>query len=184
MSSWDPQSGMNVQTLAGQGGTVCSLAWSPDGKLLASGYSDGSIWVWEPEVPEPDTRVQRLSGHTDLVTGLAFAPDGAQFASASFDGTVKLWDTESLGRLQTFSGHTDRVLRVVWSPDGRTLASCSFDHTIWLWDVKEGDLGRYCIGIPLSSTHLPSHPTAATCSVAATMAPCWCGTWKVDSVFA
>jgi len=79
---------MNVQPLAVQGGTVCSLAWSPDGKLLASGCSGGSIWVWEHEVPEPDTRVQRLSGHTDLVTGLAFAPDSAQLASASFDGTL------------------------------------------------------------------------------------------------
>jgi WD40 repeat protein len=51
---WDPQSGTKVQRLSGQGGAVHSLAWNPD----------GSIWVWQPEMPEPDTHVRWLSGHT------------------------------------------------------------------------------------------------------------------------
>ena len=71
---------------------VFSLTWSPDGRLLASGCSDGSIWVWQPEAPEPETRVQVFAAHTDRVMGLAFSPDGTQLASASYDGTVKLWN--------------------------------------------------------------------------------------------
>src|SRR5437868_9377839 len=89
---WDSRSGTLVQRLAGQGGTVYSLTWSPDGMLLACGFADGSISLWEPEAPEPGTGVQHLAGHSHWVPGLAFSPNGTRLASASFDGNVKLWD--------------------------------------------------------------------------------------------
>ena len=137
---WDTDSGTNLRRLAGQSSAVYSVAWRQDGKRLAGGCSDGSIWMWRLEAAESDSHLWQLSGHTHPVTGLAFSPDGIRLASASFDGMVKLWDVESGHCLQTLVGHTDRAFRVAWSPDGHTLASGSFDHTIRLWDGEKGSL--------------------------------------------
>ena len=137
---WDTQSGLNIQTLTGPGSPVYSLTWSLDGRRIASGCSDGSVWVWKPQETEPNISVQVLAEHTHPVTGVAFAPNSTKLASASFDGTVKVWDLESGHCLQTLGDHTDRVMRVAWSPDGRTFASGSFDHTIRLWNDEDGSL--------------------------------------------
>ena len=137
---WDSHSGTNVQTLIGEGGIVFSLVWSPDGRLLACGCSDGSICVWEPQEAEVGAHKHLFMGHAHWVTGLAFSPDGTQLASGSFDGTVKLWNIDSGDCRQTFVGHTDRVTGVAWSSDGCTLATCGFDQTIRLWDIKRGKI--------------------------------------------
>ena len=142
---WDPQRGTPLRALP-HASVVVYLAWSPDGRLLATGCGDGSIWLWQSEVPEPNTPVQVLSAHTSWVTGLAFSPDGTRLASASRDGIVKQWDLTTGDCLQTLSKHTAAVLRVVWSPDGRTLASCSYDATIRVWDLQEGRVNRVLQG--------------------------------------
>jgi WD40 repeat protein/transcriptional regulator with XRE-family HTH domain len=136
---WDLRSYTLRETLS-HPHTVSAIAWSPKGRLFASGDFSGVIRVWEQHRTEPTTCIQAFSGHTDWVMGLAFAPDGSLLASGSRDGTVKLWDVAS-GRLrQTTAGHTDGMNRVAWSPDGRTLASGSRDTTIRLWDVEEGSV--------------------------------------------
>ncbi len=135
---WDARSGVNVQTITVQGGTVNCVAWSPDGTQLAGGGFDRCIRVWALQGTQPATCVQTLSGHTHWVVGLAWSPDGAQLASGSCDRTVKVWDVASGYVCQTLSGHTDHVYATAWSPDGRTVASAGLDGTIWLWDVKRG----------------------------------------------
>ncbi len=117
-----------------------SVAFSPDGKTLASGSLDETTILWD--VSNPRSPVQMgtpLTGHTNSVYGVAFSPDGKTLSSSSPDGTVILWDISSLlspVQLGTpLTGYTDSVYGVAFSPDGKTLVSGSGDGTVILWQV-------------------------------------------------
>ncbi len=123
--------------LHGHSDRVASLAFSPDGRLLASGSWDGSIVLWEASTGRP---LDRLTGHADAVTDLAFSPDGRLLASASFDWQVRLWPLSAAGEVQPsgvriLEGHTDWVSAVAFSPDGAQLASAGYDGLILLWTL-------------------------------------------------
>ena len=120
-----------IATLEGHTDGVAAVSFSPDGSLLASGSSDGTILLWDMRSRE---RVATL-GHTDGVAAVSFSPDGSLLASGSSDGTILLWDMRSRERVATL-GHTDGVVAVSFSPDGSLLASGSSDGTILLWDMR------------------------------------------------
>jgi WD40 repeat protein len=102
------------------------VAFSPDGRLLATASADGTVRLWA--VPTGEAKAT-LRGHTDSVGHVAFSPDGLRLATASADATVRLWDATTAERLLTFSGHTGGVWRVAFSPDGAWLATASADGT-------------------------------------------------------
>ena len=117
--------------------SVTSVAFSPDGKILASGGWGGTIKLWDVE---SGALLKTLKSHSKPVSSVSFSPDGKILASGSGDKTIKLWDVKSGTLLKTLEGHFDSVSSVSFSPDGRILASGSGDDTIKLWDVESGAL--------------------------------------------
>ena len=124
-----------ARVLEGHGGGVSSAAFSPDGNLLASSATDGTVRLWDPATGQ---LIATLEGHGDWVDGVAFSPDGDLLASAGSDGTVRLWDPATGQLIATLEGHSDWVQSVAFSPDGRLLASASSDRTVRLWDLATG----------------------------------------------
>jgi WD40 repeat protein len=107
------------------------VAFSPDGKLLASAGADKVVRLWDAATGKPTAA---LKGHKDDVYSVAFSPDGKTLASGSYDKTVRLWDAGGK-HLATLKAHTSTVNTVAFSPDGKVLATGSNDGTIRLWDL-------------------------------------------------
>jgi WD40 repeat protein len=123
--------GVNEYRLEGHSKSVSSVAFSPDGKTLASASADNTIKVWDLQSQKP---IATLAGHSASVNSVAFSPDGKTLASASRDNTIKVWDLQSQKPIATLAGHSASVNSVTFSPDGKTLASASRDNTIKVWN--------------------------------------------------
>ena len=118
----------------GYTGNMLSLAFSPDGRTLASGSADRMVKLWDVETGQQ--KGSSMLGHAEAVVAVAFSPDGRMLASGSWDKTIVLWDVATQRQLgPPLVGHLDHVQTIAFSPDGRILASGSWDHTTRLWDV-------------------------------------------------
>jgi tetratricopeptide (TPR) repeat protein len=106
------------------------VAFSPDGKTIVSGSSDGTVRLWDlggNPIGQP------FEGHKGSVNSVAFSPDGKTIVSGGSDGRVRLWDLRGNPIGEPFEGHIDDVNSVAFSPDGETLVSGSSDETVRLW---------------------------------------------------
>jgi WD40 repeat protein/serine/threonine protein kinase/tetratricopeptide (TPR) repeat protein len=136
---WNARTGAEIRTIEGHTSDLQTVAFSPDGKRLASAGWDNKIKVWDLASGKGPVTIDRHSG---VVHQVSFSPDGRFVASASWDGTVGLWDSSSGTEVRTFRGHTGLVHSVAFSPDGERLASAGADHQVKVWDVMTEQEGR------------------------------------------
>ena len=130
---WNAKTGALLKILTGHSSPIYSVAFSPDGKMIASG-SWYSIRLWDVNTGEHLKTINSGNAYS-----IAFSPDGKTIASGSRgDNTIHLWDINTGERLQKFTGHSDAVLSVAFSIDGKMIASGSWDDTLRLWDVNTG----------------------------------------------
>ena len=113
--------------------SVNAVAFSPDGRKVATASYDNTARLWDVET---EKQIQRLE-HDGSVYGVAFSPDGKKLATASSDSSARLWDVRTGKQIQRLE-HDRSVNAVAFSPDGQKLATASSDSSARLWDVRTG----------------------------------------------
>ncbi len=129
---WDLKTNKLLHTLTGHKSDVLSVAFSPDGKTLAT-CSKEDVRLWNTEGGHNRSIINHFA-----ILDVAFSPDGKTLASGNDDNTVSLWDKKSAKLINTLIGHKERVSNVVFSPHGETLASADYNNVL-LWNVKTGE---------------------------------------------
>ncbi|MFE7113910.1 hypothetical protein ACFU99_00575 [Streptomyces sp. NPDC057654] len=128
--------------LADKAGAVNAVAFSPNGRTLASGRGNGTVRLWNvADKAHPTDLGKPLKAHSKAIRAVAFSRDGRVLATGSLDKTIRLWDMSdaahptSLGAPLT--GHTHDVRAIAFSPDEHTMATGSVDNTVRLWDIAD-----------------------------------------------
>jgi WD40 repeat protein len=137
--------GSTLVTYTGHLSQVATVAWSPDGKRIASGSWDQTVQVWDAT---SGAQPFIYRGHTTNVNAVAWSPIRTSQSIASASGNsffkgehiVQLWNAATGGHILTYGGHTQPVRSVAWSPNGMSIASGSEDKTVQIWDASRGIL--------------------------------------------
>ncbi|MBD2441613.1 Ig-like domain-containing protein, partial [Nostoc sp. FACHB-110] len=130
------EKGNEIYHPTGHENPVRAVAYSPDGKTIATGAEDSRIAIWDEETGKLRNILQ---GHRSFVNDVVFSPDGSILASASQDNTIKFWNLKTSEATRTLLGHADGVTSIAFSPDGKLLASASDDGSVRLWPVVSGE---------------------------------------------
>jgi hypothetical protein len=126
---------------------IRTLAWSADGRHIATGHEDGTVRIWDVDAGTALV----LHGHGRGVNSVAFSPDSSRVVSASPDHTARVWHTDGTGTPVVFASHDGSVFLARFSPDGRWVITSASDQTVRIWrvdgvgetDVLPGHLGYF-----------------------------------------
>jgi WD40 repeat protein len=135
---WSLRTLRQIRQFAGHSDAVFSVAFSPNGRLLASGSADDTVRLWNVYAPTSATGSigQPLTGHHGYVWTVAFSPDGTTLASGSEDGTTRLWDVASRTQIgQPLGVDPLRIATVAFSRNGESLLSGGRDGVVHIWPV-------------------------------------------------
>lgn len=132
---WDmARGGVKRMELEGHTDAIYSIAFSPNGALLASGSRDNSVRIWDIQTGK---ELFFSLAHNAEVHSVAFGPDGALLASGGGDGKIRLWDVKNDQEKIVLDAHPIQVECLAFSPDGKFLASAGqYDTEIRLWDTQ------------------------------------------------
>ncbi len=123
-------------SLVNESQNIYTMAFSPNGSILAGKEMLGTVHLWDTETR---TKIASLEGHTSNIAAFAFSPDSKILASGDARYSIKLWDLESQRELVELRGHTSGICSLAFSPDGKILASSSSDGTIRFWNPDTGN---------------------------------------------
>ncbi|MFO0849876.1 MAG: protein kinase [Gemmataceae bacterium] len=130
---WDVKSGKRLHSIRGHKTLVFAVAWSPDGKRVASASHDGTARVWEAAQGRSLLKLEHPRG----VHGVAYSPGGKYLLTGCADHAVRLWDAETGAPVHTLKGHDLDVWTVAFTPDGRHALSVSEDKTMRMWRLPD-----------------------------------------------
>jgi len=171
---WQALDGDLVQELKGHANAIFSIAFSPDGALLASGTADNAIGLWDVASGE---LLSINTSHAGSIFQVSFSPDGTLLASASRDQTIRLWDPVDGRQIALMHGHSDAIEAFVFDPHGKTIYSASDDHTIAAWDVVSRKKTGVLRGHDETLGDVTFSPDGTRCALAS-----WDGTVRIWDV--
>ena len=138
IKQWDLETGTCTQTIRGMHADwVLSVAYSPDGRRVATGCRDSSIKVWDAMTGD---LLQTNQYHVGRVNSVVFSPDNQLLASAGSDKAIYIYDLNSNQVVHKLSGHEDAIRTICFNSSGEFLVSGSYDNSIKLWDIVNGNI--------------------------------------------
>lgn len=134
---FDRESGKVLHVLPHGGEYVHSVAFSPDGRYLATGSNDpaGFVQLWDSNTGQ---RIRTFTGHEDAALSVAFSHDGSRLLTGSYDKTARLWNVETGSELVAYKGHTWWVWSAAFSRDDRRIVTAGQDGTAIVWETQTG----------------------------------------------
>jgi WD40 repeat protein len=139
---WDIKSRQTVLTINAHKDILRCVAFSPNGKMIATCAEDSTARIWELETGNQLFGVN----HTNKIFGIAFSPDGTWFATASKDRSARIWNSTTGKGEGILNGHTDKIWTISCSKNGMQLATGSFDNTIRIWNLEKRNFATDLFG--------------------------------------